>query len=234
MNIRCIYSKWRLTALVLAILTVSAGCANNQPHTGDRTSALQEQQNKRAAQSHAAQLQPKAPPLLHQTPLSAVQPVKPLQTMRKPGLAFIPTRLLIPAIKVKAAVDRVTVEESGHMGVPAKLDHVGILYPGVKPGQAGNAIIDGHVDSYTGPAIFFRLKHLKTGNQIILKDDKGHQLIYSVESVEAFKTEEAPLDRIFGQTAERRLNLITCTGKYSRSKKEHQMRLVVFAKLSDA
>jgi late competence protein required for DNA uptake (superfamily II DNA/RNA helicase) len=37
---------------------------------------------------------------------------------------------------------------------------------------------------------------------------------------------------IFGPTEERHLNLITCAGRYSRSKKEHEGRLVVFTKLA--
>ncbi|MNN68889.1 hypothetical protein D3C81_1846310 [compost metagenome] len=50
-------------------------------------------------------------------------------------------------------------------------------------------------------------------------------------SVEIFKPSEAPIERIFGPTDEIHLNLITCTGKYSRKRKEHEERLVVFAKL---
>ncbi|MEF2967158.1 class F sortase [Paenibacillus sp. M1] len=93
-------------------------------------------------------------------------------------------------------------------------------------------VMDGHVDSYTGPAIFFDLKKLQPGDAIIVRNRKSDRsLIYRVESVEAFNTSEAPIERIFGETDEIRLNLITCTGKYSRKKKEHEKRLVVFAKL---
>ncbi|MNJ81728.1 hypothetical protein D3C77_806690 [compost metagenome] len=60
-----------------------------------------------------------------------------------------------------------------------------------------------------------------------------HQLTYRVESVESFLTSEAPIERIFGDTNDIRMNLITCTGRYSRKKKEHEKRLVVFAKLDE-
>ncbi|MNJ53391.1 hypothetical protein D3C77_487760 [compost metagenome] len=52
-----------------------------------------------------------------------------------------------------------------------------------------------------------------------------------MQSVETYLTSEAPVDRVFGETEERMLNLVTCTGKYSRKKKEHERRLIVFAKL---
>ncbi|WP_435922176.1 class F sortase [Paenibacillus sp. DYY-L-2] len=109
---------------------------------------------------------------------------------------------------------------------------MGLLYPGVLAGAKGNMVMDGHVDSYTGPAVFFDLKKLKPGDAVIVRNRHfDRTLTYRVESVEVFKKGEAPIERVFGQTDEHRLNLITCTGKYSRKKKEHEERLVVFTKL---
>ncbi|MNI09823.1 Sortase family protein [compost metagenome] len=121
--------------------------------------------------------------------------------------------------------------DNGQMDVPKNTELVGVLYPGVLAGARGNAVMDGHVDSYTGPAVFFNLKKLKPGDAIIVSDRQDHQLTYRVMSVEIFKPSEAPMERIFGPTDEINLNLITCTGKYSRKRKEHEKRLVVFAKL---
>ncbi|MBD3919273.1 class F sortase [Paenibacillus sp. PR3] len=166
---------------------------------------------------------------------SGYLPPKPLQTKQEPLRSSQPLakplELSIPAIHVQAEIEPVKFQENGQMGVPTRLDRVGVLQPGVNPGEQGNAIMDGHVDSRTGPAVFFRLKRLKSGDSILIKDKQGQQLTYIVETVEAFKTEEAPIARIFGPTTDYRLNLITCTGKFSRSKREHEMRLVVFAKL---
>lgn len=75
------------------------------------------------------------------------------------------------------------------------------------------------------------MKKLKRGDPIIVTSLKGNKLTYTVESVEIFKPKEAPLERIFGKSDDYRLNLITCTGRYSRKKKEHEQRLVIFAKL---
>ncbi|WP_020433989.1 class F sortase, partial [Paenibacillus riograndensis] len=78
---------------------------------------------------------------------------------------------------------------------------------------------------------FFKLKKLKQGDKVIVSSKTGRQLTYIVESVEAFTPAEAPMERIFGETGERRMNLITCTGRYSRKKKEHEKRLIIFTKL---
>lgn len=66
---------------------------------------------------------------------------------------------------------------------------------------------------------------------VFLFDTNYRYHIYSVEQIEDYVTEEAPLDRIFGDTNEARLNLITCTGTYNRNIKEHEKRLVVYTKL---
>ncbi|MBB6633928.1 class F sortase [Cohnella thailandensis] len=146
-------------------------------------------------------------------------------------LYFTPNRLLIPSVRIDAPVDPVGVSDNGQMEVPESTVRAGILSPGVKPGLPGTALMAGHVDNYTGPAIFYPLKKLKPGDPILLTNGKGQYLVYKVTSVESFKTAEAPLDRIFGHTEESRLNLITCTGKYDRKRKEHEKRLVVFSRL---
>ncbi|WP_199925721.1 class F sortase [Paenibacillus bouchesdurhonensis] len=144
---------------------------------------------------------------------------------------FMPTELIIPAIKVKANIEPVGVLDNGQMDVPKQTEVVGILHPGVIAGEQGNMVMDGHVDSYSGPAVFFNLKKLKRGDPIIVCDMNREKLTYIVQSVESYPTSDAPVDRVFGETDERMLNLVTCSGKYSRKKKEHEQRLIVFAKL---
>ncbi|WP_423803102.1 class F sortase [Paenibacillus pseudetheri] len=56
----------------------------------------------------------------------------------------------------------------------------------------------------------------------MVSDKKKHRLIYTVVSTEVFTPAEAPVERIFSKTDEYRMNLITCTGRYSRKKKGHE------------
>ncbi|MCZ4141197.1 peptidase C60 sortase A and B, partial [Escherichia coli] len=71
------------------------------------------------------------------------------------------------------------------------------------------------MDDYKGPGVFYPLKKLKPGAFVLLFDESNRSLVYQVESVESYFTDEAPLDRIFGETSDFRLNLITCTGIYN-------------------
>ncbi|MBG9789908.1 MULTISPECIES: class F sortase [Brevibacillus] len=145
---------------------------------------------------------------------------------------FIPNRLQIPSIGLDTAIETVGITVEGNMDVPKSFDKVGILTPWTKPGEKGNAVIAGHFDHYTGPAIFYHLKKLKHGDHVIVSDSNDHQLIYVVKEVTAFKTKEAPLERIFGETGTSNLNLITCSGKFNKKTQEHAKRLVVFTELN--
>ncbi|MFE6076576.1 class F sortase [Paenibacillus sp. NPDC057886] len=145
--------------------------------------------------------------------------------------ALKPVRLCIPSVNLSAPVVPVGTQKDGRLGVPKSSKIAGYYAEGVLPGEPGNALIAGHVDDYKGPGIFYPLKKLKPGAFILLFDEGNRHLIYQVESVESYFTKEAPLDRIFGQTDDFRLNLITCTGKYNRAKQEHEQRLIVYTKL---
>lgn len=169
------------------------------------------------------------PSLILPTPL----PQPKGETELKQALAFIPSRLHIPSVQLDAPVVPVGILENGQMDVPQSSDIVGILSPGPLPGEIGTAIMAGHVDSQTGPAIFYPLKKIKTGDPVLISNEEGQSLVFKVISVESYITSEAPLDKIFGDTDQSRLNLITCTGKYNRKLGTHEKRLVVFTRLMD-
>ncbi|MFF2911856.1 class F sortase [Paenibacillus sp. NPDC057934] len=205
--------KWILVWLLTSIAFYGCGCAATTPEPKENLHT--------ESQTNTTVDDIKVEPTKEPIPIHSAPPL--------PEKPFMPTQLSIPAIEVTAEIEPVAVLPSGQMGVPESTDLVGISYPGVRPGSKGNVVLDGHVDSYTGPAVFFKLKKLKPGDSIIVSDNV-HKLTYTVESVEIYPTEQAPLERIFGDTTEHRLTLITCTGKYSRKKKEHEKRLVVFTK----
>ncbi|MCK6078131.1 class F sortase [Paenibacillus silvae] len=145
--------------------------------------------------------------------------------------SFKPVRICIPAVRLSAKVVPVGLQPDGRLGVPKSSEVAGYYEDGIKPGEPGNALIAGHVDDYKGPGIFYPLKKVKPGSFVLLFDAKNDVLVYRVEQNESYFTQDAPLDRIFGDTNEYRLNLITCTGIYNRNKKEHEQRLVVYTQL---
>ncbi|WP_226670393.1 class F sortase [Metabacillus litoralis] len=144
---------------------------------------------------------------------------------------IVPTQIEIPSINVQASITKQGLNNKGQMIIPDNGEEVAWYEPGAQPGEEGNAVLAGHVDDYTGPAVFFYLKELKPGDDVIVYDAKGKKLLFRVEKIQSYPKDEAPLQKIFGPTTEPRLNLITCTGLYNRSTNEHEERLVVYTKM---
>jgi sortase (surface protein transpeptidase) len=84
-----------------------------------------------------------------------------------PRNTVVPSRLIIPAIKVDAAIQNVGLGKSGNMAVPSNYTDVGWYRYGPTPGQVGSAVIDGHVDNGFGlEAVFKNVSALEPGDDI--------------------------------------------------------------------
>lgn len=143
----------------------------------------------------------------------------------------LPVRLIIPAIGVDAGVESVGLTPDGAMDVPSTYWTVGWFGMGVRPGEAGNAVVAGHLDSKTGPAVFWSLGRLQPGDLVYVQTVDGSELTFQVVASETYPYDDAPLERIFGPTAVRGLNLVTCNGVFDRGTQNYDKRLVVYARL---
>ena len=83
-----------------------------------------------------------------------------VRTYDQPAL---PVRLQIPAIGVSTPLVKLGRLPDGSLEVPKDWDTAGWYDGGPRPGQPGPAVILGHVDSKTGPAVFYRLRALRPG-----------------------------------------------------------------------
>ena len=145
-----------------------------------------------------------------------------------------PVRLRIPAIGVDAAVQTVGVDDGGNMSPPSNYTDVAWFGPGPRPGAIGNAVINGHLDSKTGPAVFYDLDRLQPGDEIFVVTASGAELRFIVSESASYATADAPLSRIFGPATSANLNLITCAGSFDQSSRRYDQRLVVYARLAAA
>lgn len=141
-------------------------------------------------------------------------------------------RLIIPSIDVDTAIQAVGLTKEGNMGVPSSYVDVGWFKQGVKPGQPGNAVLAGHLNSGSRkPAVFKDLKKVKIGDRIYV-NDKGDVKTFRVTGSQAYDLKSAPLEKIFGGATKSQLNLITCSGNWDKTKKDYDQRLVVFTELT--
>lgn len=142
-----------------------------------------------------------------------------------------PSQIEVPSIGVKANIEPTGILDNGEMGVPEDVDQVGWFEPGFKAGAKGNAVLAGHVDSLTGPAVFYELTDVKVGETVVLTDADGRKMVFEVKNLTSYETDEAPIEEIFGSSDKRMINLITCTGDFNRDIGSHEERLVVTAEL---
>ena len=158
--------------------------------------------------------------------------LKKVQRERQESIkGMIPSRVEIPSIGVAASIQATGILENGEMGVPDEVEEVGWFEPGYKAGAKGHAVLAGHVDSLTGPAVFYDLKKVAIGETVKLKDADGREMVFEVKEIASYETNRAPVGKIFGPSPKRMINLITCTGDYNRKIGSHEKRLVVSAEL---
>ena len=142
-----------------------------------------------------------------------------------------PVKIQIPKLKLDTSIYAAPLSSEGKMEITDNADEVAWFSDGVLPGMPGSAVIAGHVDNYTGPAVFFYLKRLEPGDSIFITDKFGERLEFVVKKVEKYPYDQAPIQLIFGPSTKRKLNLITCTGKYDRKTNIHAERLVVYSEM---
>jgi hypothetical protein len=160
---------------------------------------------------------------------SAAPPVARVVPLPARGVAP-PTRLAIPRIHVDTTLETLDLDAKGEITPPKDYARAGWYGRGVIPGQPGPAVIAGHVDSTTGPAVFFYLRELKAGDTVQVY--AGDRLsTFRVTKVRTFPKNKFPTDLVYGPTPLAELRLITCGGDFDASKMSYDDNVVVFATL---
>lgn len=147
--------------------------------------------------------------------------------------AAVPTSLAIPSLDV--SVDRLSslgLASDGSVQAPPSFDVPGWFRSGPTPGQLGTAVVVGHVDSRTGPAVFWRLAELRRGDRIRVGRGDGSMLTFSVYAVEQFPKDRFPATRVYANVANgAELRLITCGGAFDAAVGHYRDNVVVFSRL---
>lgn len=148
--------------------------------------------------------------------------------------AGVPIRLRIPAIGVDASIERSGRDKEGKVDVPRISRNVAWFNESALPGQAGKtSVISGHLDDPYGPAVFYKLRMLVPGDEVEVTYENGDRFIFVVEAKERYAFDRAPVQKVFGATARRMLNLITCDGAWNAGQANYGQRLVVYTRLKE-
>ncbi|MER7841201.1 class F sortase [Streptomyces sp. NPDC096040] len=144
-----------------------------------------------------------------------------------------PTRLLIPRIAVDAPFTTLTLAPSGQLQPPPSddINLVGWYSKGAAPGEAGTAIIAGHVDTKISAAVFARLYELEPGDRFTVLRADDTKADFVVDDAETFAKDDFPSERVYADTSRPEVRLITCAGDYDHDVKDYTDNLVVFGHL---
>jgi hypothetical protein len=144
-----------------------------------------------------------------------------------------PLRLEIPAIGVSAPLVRLGLDADGRMQVPGDFQAAGWFTGATEPGQLGPAVIAGHVDSRTGPAVFYRLRELRPGDLVRVVRADRRVVDFQVESLARYPKPALPGERLFGPTTAPVLRLVTCAGSFDHRRRSYRDNLVVSATVAE-
>jgi LPXTG-site transpeptidase (sortase) family protein len=139
-------------------------------------------------------------------------------------------RIEIPAIGVDAPVVPLGLEPSGTLEAPEGLAETGWWTDGPEPGEAGPAVVAGHVDSRAGPAVFYRLNELRPGDGVEVVREDGSSVAFVVERLEQHPKADFPTEAVYGDTEGSALRLITCGGAFDRSTGHYLDNVIVYAR----
>jgi sortase (surface protein transpeptidase) len=139
-----------------------------------------------------------------------------------------PTRMSVPAIGIDVPVEPLGLRPSGAVDVPRRFDTVGWYVGSAVPGATGPTVLLGHIDSHTGPAVFYRLHALRPGDGVTVARADAAVARFVVDRVGEFPKSHFPTTAVYGPTSRPELRLVTCAGP---SHGHYHDNLVVFAHL---
>lgn len=149
----------------------------------------------------------------------------------------VPVSVDIPAIGVSSKLLHLGVDADGMMAVPSlntEADEAAWFKYSATPGQIGASVIEGHLDSYQGPAVFFRLGALRPGDTVDVRLADGVTAVFHVTGVREYRKTNFPAKAIYGATDYAALRLITCGGSFDYATGHYLSSTVVFAILTSS
>lgn len=141
-----------------------------------------------------------------------------------------PVRLAIPSIHLVAAVEARGLDAKRNLDTASSPNDVAWYDMGPAPGQPGNAIINGHVDWWTGDAVFTRLGRVRVGDLVTVTRADGVVVTFRITSLQRVAA-NARIPSLFAASPDATLTLITCAGVWNPLALTNTQRLLVQARI---
>jgi hypothetical protein len=154
-------------------------------------------------------------------------------TPAKPAVR--PVAISIPALGVAGPLEDLEADPvTRELAAPDDPSVAGWYAAGVVPGDTGPAVVGGHVDSRSGPGVFFGLRRLAPGDPVEIRRSDGRTIRFTVTDVRRYPKDRFPTDAVYGPAPAPELRLVTCGGVFDRAARSYQDNVVVNAVLASA
>ncbi|MFH8373916.1 class F sortase [Streptomyces cyaneofuscatus] len=162
----------------------------------------------------------------------------PLPPAHEPVEGAAPRSVEVPSVGIDAPVVRRGLDQDGAIDPPPyDLPQTAGWYgKGTEPGAEGAALLVGHVDTETKPAVFYGLSAVRPGEKVKVTREDGSVAEFTVDDVQVVTRERFDAEKAYGPRVDGRaeLRLITCGGKYDQKSRSYTANVVVSAYLTGA
>jgi len=162
-------------------------------------------------------------------------PPKAVKSVAGPAVALVarstPLLLSIPAIGLQVFLGSLGLNPDGTVQVPTDSRDAGWYHLGPAPGQVGSAVILGHVDSYMGPAVFYKLPTLIAGDLVEVTLADGVTAHFVVNTVVMYPKDQFPTSLVYASHGYQALQLVTCGGTFDVATGHYLSNIVVYTSL---
>ena len=147
----------------------------------------------------------------------------------EPVLPAVPTGLSIPSLGVLAPVVPVGLGEDRSMQIPG-VSEAGWYLPGRAPGSpTGSAVIAAHVDFNERPGVFFELRGIQPGAEVVVTDAAGGTHRFVVTERTQVAKDRVPMQELFRTGGDPVLTLVTCGGAFDSGARSYSDNIIVRA-----
>jgi hypothetical protein len=145
------------------------------------------------------------------------------------GQVALPTRVRVPGIDVSSPLERLGKAADGSIQLPTRAAEAGWYDGGPRPGERGPAVIVGHVDWDHGPAVFFRLREVRAGDEIDVDRADGSTARFTVTKVQQVPKTDFPTELVYAPSLDTSLRLVTCGGTFNHAVHSYRDNVIVYA-----
>ncbi len=143
-----------------------------------------------------------------------------------------PTHISIPSVGIDSNVMELGRNDDGTMQTPPLFENITGWYKySPTPGEIGPSVIVGHIDTYKGPSVFWRLSQIQPGSIVEVTRKDGVVVKFKVEALKQFEQNDFPTAEVYGNLDHAGLRLITCGGTFNRATGHYSQNTVVFASI---